>query len=143
MGSDIVLHTTDDAVEESKINTPNSLPVTQDDTSSIENLSVADTWEQNNKVTATPTHNSSPRSPLSNSANNTTIDVSMKSEIRDITDTMDNDINQVLADLQDSPQSISRPLQSDLRKLIANKIKSSIKRQLIKWTVVFIFSPIN
>ena len=125
VGSDIVLHTTDDAVEESKINTPNSLPITQDDTSSIENLSVADTWEQNNKATATPGHNSSPTSPLSHSANNTTMDVSMKSEILDTTNTMDNDINKVLADLQDSPQSISRPLQSDLRKLITNEIANS------------------
>ena len=133
VGNDLILHTIDDAVEETKsttfsqksTNTPTSLPITQDDTSSIENLSVADTWEQTNTITAHSRRDSSPTSPLSNSANNTTVDVSMKSEIRNITDTMNDDINKVMADLQDSPQSFTRPLQSTIREFITNEIANS------------------
>ena len=110
VGNDIVLYPATDAAEETKsttfsqksTNTPSSLPVTQDDTSSIENLSVADTSEQNKTIRANLGHDFPSTSSLSNSANNTTLDVSKKSEIRDITNTMNNDINQVLADLQDS-----------------------------------------
>ena len=133
VGNDLILHTIDDAVEETKsttfsqksTNTPTSLPITQDDTSSIENLSVADTWEQTNTITAHSRRDSSPTSPLSNSANNTTVDVSMKSEIRNITDTMNDDINKVMADLQDSPQSFTRPLQATIREFITNEIANS------------------
>ena len=127
MGTDVILQPSE-AAEESKDNpppqqtlsTPTSLPITQDDSSSIANLSVADTWEKTNIHRGNITHESSP------SANNTTIDVSLKSDIWSLTNAMNNDIEQALTDLQNSPQpTFTQPLQSDLKYYIDNAIATA------------------
>ena len=88
---------------------------TLDDTSSIDELSVADTWEQTNFD-----RNDSPQI-LSPSPLNTTTDISMKSDIKKITDTMTRDIDQTLDELN-YKKSYTEPLQSSLRQFISNEI---------------------
>ena len=126
VGTDVILQPSE-AAEESKdnpppqqtLNTPTSLPITQDDSSSIANLSVADTWEKTN--IGNITHESSP-----SANNNTTIDVSLKSDLRSLTNAMNNDIEQALTDLQNSPRpTFTQPLQSDLRHYIDNAIATA------------------
>ena len=136
VGKDNLFHPATDAAKETKsttlsiklTNTPCSLPVTQDDTSSIKNLSVADTRDQNNTIRASPGRNSPSSSPVATSANNTTVDISMKSDIREITNTMDNNINQALTDLQNSLQSYTDPIHSKLQQFILDAIENSFNK---------------
>ena len=130
--TDIILPHSD-AAEETKSNppppqlitTPTSLTVTQDDSSSIANLSVANTWEQTNVLCQKHQNDSPIHSPSSSNPNNTTIDVSMKSDIWTITDTMNNDIERVLTDLQDSPKAFTQSLQTDIKHYIDNAIATA------------------
>ena len=114
VGTDIILQRSEVAEEtksnpppQQSVTPPTSLPVTRDDLSSIANLSVANTWKQTNVLRANHPIESLIQSSSSPSPNNTTIDVSIKSYIWTITDTMDNDIEHILNDLQDSPRAFT------------------------------------